>query len=140
SKGAFIMNYHNDNNTNLKGLMRTHHCGELGASDIGKEVTLCGWLTKYRDLGGLHFIDLRDKFGVTQLGFEEFKGDLGLLKRFSLESVLMARGIVRARPDSAKNANMQTGEVELQVTSIEELSHAEEVPFLPHGQISATED
>lgn len=134
------MNYHNDNNTNLKGLMRTHHCGELKISDIGKEVTLCGWLTKYRDLGGLHFIDLRDKFGITQLGFEEFKEDLSVLKKFSLESVIMAKGIVRARPDSAKNANMATGQVELQVTQIKELSHAEEVPFLPHGQISATED
>jgi aspartyl-tRNA synthetase len=49
----------------IKGLMRTHHCGELKASDIGSTVTLCGWVNKYRNLGSLHFIDLRDKYGVT---------------------------------------------------------------------------
>ena len=59
----------------LKGLMRSHNCGELRSSDQGKTVTLCGWVNKYRDLGGLHFIDLRDKYGLTQLGFEQFKGD-----------------------------------------------------------------
>src|SRR5690606_14913379 len=135
-----IMGHHNENNTNLKGLMRTHNCAELRAEHIGLTVTLCGWMNKYRDLGALHFIDLRDKFGVTQLGFEEFKGDLATLKKFSLESVLMATGIVRARPDTAKNSNMETGEVEVQVLEIKELSHAEEVPFLPHGQVTATED
>ena len=56
----------------LAGLMRTHHCGELRSSDIGKTVTICGWVNKYRNLGSLHFIDVRDKFGVTQLGFVNF--------------------------------------------------------------------
>jgi aspartyl-tRNA synthetase len=121
--------------------MRSHHCGELRESDIGKTVTLCGWMNKYRNLGSLHFIDLRDKYGVTQLGFEAFKGDVNDLRKFSLESVLMATGKVIARPDSAKNANMPTGMVELQVEKIEALSIAEEVPFLPHGQGGpATED
>ncbi|HLW55848.1 MAG TPA: aspartate--tRNA ligase [Bacteriovoracaceae bacterium] len=124
----------------LEGLMRTHHCGELRESDIGKTVTLCGWMNKYRNLGSLHFIDLRDKYGVTQLGFEEYKGDINLLKTFSLESVLIATGVVKARPDSAKNKNMNTGMVEVQVTEIRALAIAEEVPFLPHGMVGATED
>jgi aspartyl-tRNA synthetase len=125
---------------NLPGSMRTHHCGELRDTDIGKTVTLCGWMNKYRNLGSLHFIDLRDKYGVTQLGFEVFKGDLNELRKFSLESVLLATGKVVARPDSAKNPNMATGMVEVQVEEIKLLSLAEEVPFLPHGMVQATED
>ena len=134
------MNHHNTASSNLKGLMRTHTCGELRSDDVGKEVILCGWLNKDRDLGGLHFIDVRDKFGLTQLAFDEFEGDMQQVKKFSLESVIMAKGVVRKRPDSAKNKNMPTGEVEVAVKTIQELSHAHEVPFLPHGQIKAHED
>ncbi|MAZ47657.1 MAG: aspartate--tRNA ligase [Halobacteriovoraceae bacterium] len=120
--------------------MRTHNCGELSKSQLGQEVTLCGWNNKYRDLGGLHFVDIRDKFGLTQLAFDEFTGDLSVLKALSLESVIKVKGTVRARPDSAKNANMSTGEVEVSVKEFEILSQASEVPFLPHGKINATED
>ncbi len=134
------MGNHNANSTNLKGHMRSHNCAELRASDIGKDITLCGWNNKYRDLGGLHFVDIRDKFGITQLAFDEFTDDLGILKELSLESVIKVSGIVRGRPDSAKNKKMDTGEVEVAVKSFEILSRAEEVPFLPHGKVSATED
>ncbi|MBY0518073.1 MAG: aspartate--tRNA ligase [Bacteriovoracaceae bacterium] len=126
--------------SDLSGLMRTHTCGELRDSDIGKTVSICGWVNKVRDLGALHFVDLRDKHGVTQLGFEQFKGDLSILKTFSLESVVRATGVVAARPDSAKNTKMDTGLVEVQVKEIELLSKAEIPPFLPHGQGEATED
>lgn len=125
---------------NLAGSLRTHHCGELREADIGKTVTLCGWMNKYRNLGSLHFIDLRDKYGVTQLGFEQYKGDINELRKFSLESVIQAKGKVVARPESAKNQNMDTGLVEVQVEEIKLLSYAEEVPFLPHGMVQATED
>jgi aspartyl-tRNA synthetase len=124
----------------LSGLMRTHTCGELRDSDIGKTVTICGWVNKVRDLGALHFVDLRDKHGLTQLGFEQFKGDLTVLKTFSLESVVRATGVVAARPDSAKNPKMATGLVEVQVQTVELLSHAEIPPFLPYGHTEATED
>ncbi len=124
----------------LPGLMRTHHCGELRESDVGKTVTLCGWVNKVRDLGGLHFVDLRDKHGLTQLGFEQYKGDLAVLKTFSLESVVLAKGVVAPRPASARNPNMETGGVEVQVHEVQLLSHAEVVPFLPHGHTEATED
>ncbi|MCT4642741.1 MAG: aspartate--tRNA ligase [Bacteriovoracaceae bacterium] len=134
------MNHHNTASSNLQGLMRTHHCGELTAKDIGKEVVLCGWNNKYRDLGGLHFVDIRDKYGLTQLAFDEFGSDLGILKELSLESVISAKGVVRARPESALNKNMATGEVEISVKEFEILSYAHEVPFLPHGKVNATED
>ena len=134
------MGIHNLEKTNLAGLMKTHHCAELRASDIGKSVTLCGWNNKYRDLGGLHFVDIRDKAGLTQLAFDEFKGDFAVLKELSLESVIQVTGVVRARPDSALNKNMDTGEVEVSVSDFKILSLAHEVPFLPHGKVSATED
>ncbi len=125
-----------------EGLMRTHNCGELRASDIGQSVTLCGWVNKSRDLGGLHFIDIRDKYGVSQLSFKEFSGDLGLLKTCHLESTIKATGVVRARPSEAQNKNMLTGEVELMVEELEVLSVCaiDELPFLPHGAGEPTEN
>ncbi len=122
------------------GLMKTHHCGQVSDSDLGKNVILVGWMQKYRDLGGLHFIDLRDKYGAIQLSFEEFKGDISLLKSFSLESVIQCKGTVRARPTSAINEQMITGKIEILVSDIQVLSIAERVPFLPHGATEATED
>ena len=133
------MDNHNRAKTHLQGLLRTHSCGELNKEDIGKTVTLCGWVNKSRDLGGLYFIDIRDKFGLTQLAFDEYGKDLSTLKT-SLESVIKVSGVVRARPESAINKNMLTGEVEVSVKDFEVLSGANEVPFLPHGKIEATED
>jgi aspartyl-tRNA synthetase len=125
----------------LPGLLKTHQCGELREEHIGQTVTLCGWVNKYRDLGGLHFIDMRDKTGITQLGFEEYSGDLSILKDFSLESVVLARGVVKARPEAAKNANMLTGQIEVQVQELKLLAQAETPPFLPHSKANtATED
>ena len=69
----------------MEGLLRSHSCGELTAQNVSQEVALCGWVNKYRDLGGLHFIDIRDKYGLTQLSFESFEGDLSILKKCSLE-------------------------------------------------------
>ncbi|TDJ09081.1 MAG: aspartate--tRNA ligase [Deltaproteobacteria bacterium] len=126
----------------LDGLLRTHNCGELSKANVGQEVILCGWVNKYRDLGGLHFIDIRDKFGLTQLGFEAFKGDLGILKQVSLESVIWAKGKVNERPASALNKKMATGEVEIQVTQLKILSQCniDKLPFLPTAKVEATED
>ncbi len=129
-------------NTPIKGLMRTHHCGELTAADLGKLVTLCGWVNKYRNLGSLHFIDLRDKYGVTQLGFVEFRGNIEDLKRCSLESVIKITGTVTARPIEAQNANMPTGAIEVQVLELTVLSKSDidNIPFLPFGSVEASED
>ena len=126
----------------LPGLMRTHHCGELRKENVDNEVILCGWVNKYRDLGGLHFIDLRDKFGLTQLSFVSFKGDLGLLKKCHLESTIMAKGIVKARPAEAANSEMDTGEVEVHVTELTILSenNIDSIPFLPYGATEPSEE
>jgi len=123
------------------GLLRSHHCAELRAEHVGSKVTLCGWVNKYRDLGGLHFIDIRDKHGLTQLSFEEFKGDFSILKKCSLESVILARGVVRERPENARNNKMDTGAVELLVSELEVLSQCDidAIPFLPMGPIDASE-
>ncbi len=126
--------------TMIPGLRKSMNCGELRAEHAGSELTLCGWVNRYRDLGGLHFIDLRDKTGLLQLSFDEFSGDLGILKQCSLESVIEVKGKVRLRPDSAKNAEMKTGDVEFVVNSLSILSKAETPPFLPHGKVDANED
>lgn len=126
----------------MQGLLRTHNCGELTAENVNQEVTLCGWVNKTRNLGGLHFIDIRDKHGLTQLSFSEFKGDEKAIKEAALESVIMAKGKVSKRPDEAINKNMKTGEVEVLVTEFRVLSKCDidNIPFLPFGQIEATED
>jgi len=128
--------------SNLSGLIRTHNCGELRQNHIGESVTLCGWVNKYRNLGSLHFIDVRDRYGVTQLAFDEFKGDLAVLKNASLESVIKATGIVRARPADAQNSKMDTGLVELSVLDFSVLSQSDKdrIPFLPFGSVDANED
>lgn len=126
--------------TTLKGLLKTHNCGELRKSDLNITVSLCGWVNKYRDLGGLHFIDLRDKYGLTQLGFEDFKGDLSILKKITLESVIQVEGVIKARPDNSINKNMETGEIEVSVSTIKILSTAEIPPFLPNSTQPVTED
>lgn len=126
----------------VQGLMRTHHCGELNASHIGQTVRLCGWVNKSRDLGHLFFMDLRDKYGLTQLGFDDFEGPDELLKKCSLESVIQVEGVVKARPEAARNPNMVTGEVEVQVKTLSLLSACDinRLPFLPQGQQEASED
>ena len=126
----------------INGLMRTHTNGELRAKHKDQHVTLCGWVNNYRDLGGLHFIDLRDKYGMTQLGFEKFEQDLSILKKCYIESVIKVSGVVSLRPKDAFNSDMKTGEVEVQVTKLEILSQVDpaKIPFLPHGKIEAKED
>ncbi|MCR9203815.1 MAG: aspartate--tRNA ligase [Halobacteriovoraceae bacterium] len=125
-----------------KGLLRTHTCGELRGEHEGKEVSLCGWVNKSRNLGGLHFIDVRDKYGLTQLSFKEFSGDIALLKKCHLESTIKVIGEVRKRPAVAQNKNMPTGDVEVMVKEIILLSACDidNLPFLPHGSSEATEN
>jgi aspartyl-tRNA synthetase len=118
--------------------MKTHHCGELTKSNEGETVTLCGWVNKSRDLGGLHFKDIRDKYGLTQLNFSEYQGETSV----SLESTIQVEGVVRARPGDAVNKDMATGEVEVLVKEFSVLSLADKdnLPFLPQGKVEAGED
>lgn len=126
----------------VKGRLNSHNCGELREDHVGQIVTLCGWVTKNRDLGGLQFIDIRDKYGITQLNFEDYKGDINVLKDCSLESVIRADGLVRLRPEGARNSNMETGMVEILVEKLEVLSQSDKdnIPFLPYGQVGASDD
>ncbi|MFN4122363.1 MAG: aspartate--tRNA ligase [Flavobacteriales bacterium] len=110
-------------------MLRTHHCGELTISDVNKEVQLCGWLSKSRDLGGMTFIDLRDRFGITQLVFN-MDDDVALCekaRKLGREYVLQAKGIVVERTN--KNPNIATGDIEIRVTALEVLNKSKVPPF-----------
>lgn len=120
----------------MNGLKRTNYCGTLRADDIGKEVVVCGWVQKQRDLGALIFVDLRDRSGILQLAFTENTDRAVFDKAFSLRSeyVVAAKGIVRER--AAKNAEIPTGDVELEVNDLRLLSKSETPPFeiVEHSQ------
>jgi aspartyl-tRNA synthetase len=94
----------------LKTAYRTHTCGELRITDIGKQVTLCGWIQKTRLMGGITFVDLRDRYGVTQL---VYPSDITNVPNFTRESVLQIKGEVIER--ESKNKNLPTGEIEIKV-------------------------
>lgn len=114
----------------ITGLKRTHYCGTLRASDIGAQVTVMGFANSVRNLGGLNFINLRDRTGLVQLVFDEGNADLSE-KAASVrgEYVLAAVGIVRARGEGAVNKDMPTGEVEIAVTELRILSKAQTPPI-----------
>jgi aspartyl-tRNA synthetase len=110
-------------------MLRTHTCGELGVEHIGKVVTLCGWLHKSRDLGGMTFIDIRDKYGITQLVFnmETNKELCEQARQLGREFVLMATGKVTER--SNKNLKIPTGEIEVIVDDLQVLNESKTPPF-----------
>ncbi len=113
----------------MTGLKRTNYCGELRSGDIGKEVVLCGWVQRQRDLGQLIFIDLRDRTGIIQLAFDDTTDKSVFDKAFSVRSeyVLAARGVVRER--SAKSNKIPTGDIEIEVKELRILSESETTPF-----------
>ena len=113
----------------MTGLKRTNYCGELRASDIGKEVVLCGWVQRQRDLGQLIFIDLRDRTGIIQLAFDDTTDRTVFDKAFAVRSeyVLCAKGVVRER--SAKSNKIPTGDIEIEVKELRILSESETTPF-----------
>jgi aspartyl-tRNA synthetase len=116
-------------------MYRTHTCGELNLSFIGKEATLSGWVQRIRDKGGLIWIDLRDRYGITQLIMEEGKTDTALIdevKKLGREFVIRVSGKVIER--SAKNPKMPTGEVEIFVEKLDVLNPAKLPPFTIEDQ------
>jgi len=110
-------------------MYRTHTCGELTLKDAGKEITLCGWVQRSRDLGGMTFIDLRDRYGITQLVFNmETDEDLcGQARKLGREFVVQAKGKVRER--SNKNLKIPTGEIEIEVNELNIINRSELPPF-----------
>ncbi|MBL7920997.1 MAG: aspartate--tRNA ligase [Bacteroidia bacterium] len=103
-------------------MLRTHTCGELRNTDINKTVTLCGWVQKSRLMGGLTFIDLRDRYGITQL-----KLSSGNIEGYGRECVIKATGKVIER--ESKNKNIATGDIEIEIEKIEVLNRAVTPPF-----------
>ncbi len=112
-------------------MYRTCTCNDVSQKNIGKEVTLCGWVNRRRDHGGVIFIDLRDRYGITQIVSdpENFKAAHDAMNDVRSEFVLQISGTVRARPEGQANANHATGEVEVFVTELKILNPSKTTPF-----------
>ena len=116
----------------LKGMERTHHCGQLRKSEVDQEVVLCGWVSRRRDHGGLIFVDLRDRSGLVQVVFDEASmGEGTFHKAESLRSefVVGVRGKVRARSSETVNPNMETGEIEVVCEELRILNKSKTPPI-----------
>jgi aspartyl-tRNA synthetase len=125
----------------LGDMRRTHHCWELDASDIDKEVVLMGWVHRRRDHGGVIFVDLRDREGITQIVFNpavdpEIHARAHAIRN---EYVLAVRGRVENRPEDMINLKLKTGEIEVAVTEFKLLNEAKTPPFLIEDNIDASE-
>jgi aspartyl-tRNA synthetase len=122
-------------------MLRTHTCGELRISDVNKTVTLSGWVQVVRDKGGIIYIDLRDRYGITQLILNENATDttsIAMARTLSREFVIQAKGEVIER--IAKNDKIETGDVEIKVTSLEVLNPAKLPPFLIQDETDGGDD
>lgn len=112
-------------------MLKSHHCGMLTKADVGTTVSLNGWVQRRRDLGGVLFIDLRDRSGIVQIVFNpDFSGDaLAIADRARSEYVLAVKGTVVERDQETFNPNLATGEIEVRVTDIEVMNSAKTPPF-----------
>lgn len=121
-------------------MLRTHTCGELSLLDVNKKVTLCGWLQRSRDLGGMTFIDLRDRYGITQLVFnmDSLPHLCEAARKLGREFVLEVEGTVAER--SNKNAKIATGDIEIIVSSFTVLNAAVLPPFTIEDQTDGGDD
>ncbi|MGO2011265.1 MAG: aspartate--tRNA ligase [Pseudoalteromonas sp.] len=110
--------------------MRSIYCGQLNKTHVDQEVELCGWINKRRDLGGLIFVDLRDREGLVQVVFDpEVEGLMDNANKLRQEFCVQLKGIVRARPDSQVNKDMPTGEVEILGTDLTIINRSEPMPL-----------
>lgn len=122
-------------------MFRSHTNGELRLANVGQEVTLCGWVQKMRDKGGMIWVDLRDRYGITQLMLEEGKTDantLQIARSLGREFVVQAKGVVVER--LSKNDKIATGDIEIKVSSIEILNPAKLPPFLIEDETDGGDD
>ena len=123
-------------------MLRTHTCSDLTSDDIGKEVSLCGWIATKRNHGGVIFIDLRDRYGVTQVVFEpsvdQERADRA--ERLPRESTVRVKGTVRARPEGMQNTKLATGAIEIEAKDLEVFSEAKTLPIEPEDGHEANED
>jgi len=121
---------------------RTHTCGDLTLKQVGEDVSLNGWVATSRDHGGLIFVDIRDRYGVMQLTFNEetYPEAFESAKRLSMEDVISVKGTVEARQENAVNKDLTTGEIEVSVTEIVVLNEAKPMPFMINDRESANEE
>ncbi len=121
-------------------MYRTHTCGELTAESINQEVSLAGWVQRNRDLGGMTFIDLRDRYGITQLAFNDGWDEILLqrARKIGRESVVRVKGIVIER--DSKNPKLPTGDIEIKVNELEVLNEAKVPPFTIEDDTDGGED
>ena len=108
---------------------RTHKCNELRKSDVGKNVSLSGWINKKRDHGNLLFIDLRDNYGITQCIIDKENKNFSELEKTQLETVIKVSGEVVNRSDETKNKDIETGEIEIAILDYETLGTCKELPM-----------
>lgn len=125
----------------LAGLKRTKYCGDVSTADIGKKITLMGWASKYRDLGGVLFIDLRDRSGIVQIVFNETcdKEIFELAGKIRTEYAIGIEGEVRQRSEETVNKNIKTGDVEVVVSNLVVYSKSETPPFYIEDGIDTNE-
>ena len=123
-------------------MMRTHRCNDLRAEDKGKEAELCGWVHSNRDHGGLIFIDLRDRYGLTQIVFdpEINKENFDNAEKLRREDVIKVKGKVEGRKEGMTNPNLDTGEIEVIISELVILNKAETPPIEVEDRIVANED
>ena len=113
----------------IRNLVRSHTCGELRPGDVGTDVVLMGWVHKIRDLGSLVFLDIRDRYGITQVVAREGDDALAIVKQVRPEFVVAITGPVERRSDDTLNPKIGTGEVEVAIQSLTVLSEAQTPPF-----------
>ena len=123
-------------------IKRTHTCADLSINDLNQSVALNGWISKSRDLGGLIFIDLKDRYGITQIVFNEEtnKDVFDKIKPLGLQDVIGVKGVVVSRPDEAINKDLSTGEIDVEVNSLEIYNEADPMPFDVNDRYSAMEE
>src|SRR3954471_20814908 len=122
-------------------LKRSHSCGILRKPDSGQEVVLAGWVNAYRDHGGVAFIDLRDREGITQVVFHpDYAAAHEIGRALRNEDVVAVHGKVRAREEGKTNPKMVTGEIEVIVTSAQLVNKSDPPPFTPGQRDSVSED
>jgi aspartyl-tRNA synthetase len=121
-------------------MLRSHHCGALSSKNIGEEVILSGWIQKTRDLGGMTFVDLRDRYGITQLAFNlESNSELCMAARkLGREFVIQIEGIVIER--TSKNAKIATGDIEIEVSMLKVLNASKTPPFTIEDETDGGDD
>jgi aspartyl-tRNA synthetase len=124
-------------------LKRNRTCGELRSKDVGSEVILNGWVNSRRDLGGLIFVNLRDRYGITQVVFRPGEVSEEVMKtaaRLHFEYVVSVRGKVTSRPDGMRNPEMETGEIEIEGIDLEILAESAVLPFMLDDEPDASEE